>query len=351
MESSPPSEGDPQKPDDRLEGEASSDQPEKRKGSRLQKIDLGQRWKAPDLGKSKEDRLFTFLPYIVIAVILIGAAVMLYVLITREEASEEETVAIAEVREEEIREEPIETFLNPKRLENAFLEANGGREYLENLQSISLVGQTLADGKEASFRLVKRIPNQSLLKTTSEDVTVIVGVDQEVAWKAVQKDSVYLSASFLQGQARAEAVHSARFFEGLLEHFLTGAGELQRVTTSEFEGRECIEVDLFEEDGDDVRYLIDPKEMVVVLKISERDGSTVETFFSDFHQVGQMKQPFKNETLVNGELTRTLMVESAEVNVGVHPFIFRKPVVAQSSQTEVERSGTPTSRMGQSSLR
>lgn len=277
--------------------------------------------------ESLEERIFDWLKYVVIGVVVLGAVWLILQLILFEDDEREKTQdnPAPEIRTEENAEIPIESLLNPERLRTAFLEASGGEDYLEELKSIKVSGRIEGSEDSRPFFLIKRNPGRSLLKTGTGDGMVAVGTEGKVAWRAFRKNSVYRDVYFLSGDARESAIESSRFFDGLMDLFLNDRGELKRVSTAEIDGEEVIRVETVNEDGEPVDYWLDPNHLDVVRIERTRNGSVWEYRLSDYRKIDKLRQPFRQESWVDGELLSVVLVDEAELNPGVHPYLFKIP--------------------------
>jgi len=299
------------------------------KGSRLPKTVYAKgKRNSSDEKKSGEELFLDSLRYIVPLVLLGGMGWLCFQIWF---AADDEFV-VEESVEAEQSGVAIEELLDPETFEEAFLEANGGREYLEGLRSMQSRGRIEGSDGIRSFFLVKRSPDKSLLKVFSEDSTVTVGTEGRIAWRAVEAGDAIRESEYLTGETRKSVVASSRFFDGLVDHYLTGVGELLGLSLETLDGKEVIAVD-FEFEGNAVRYFVNPDLMVVSRSQMESGESVIENSFSDFRTVGKLQLSFHQTTIVDGETVSTLEIDSLELNAGVHPLLFQKPESA-SDRTE-----------------
>jgi hypothetical protein len=123
----------------------------------------------------------------------------------------------------------------------------GGRAALEALTSIRFLGTftIAAAGIEAPLEILKRKPNQYLIRTVLGEVgEVLQGFDGSVAW-SIQPGQ---EPRILTGDDSARTAEQADFFGDL--HDLTRFASAETVGETDFEGRRAWEVRLIRPSGD-----------------------------------------------------------------------------------------------------
>jgi hypothetical protein len=259
-----------------------------------------------------------------------------------------------ETAEEGGEESRLERLLDRERFGQAYLEANGGREFLESIRSLRAVGRLETPERTSPFLLLKKAPDKSLFRLEMDEATIRFGTDGDDVWRSIARDGRVRQVILLAGDDARRVRRMGRFFGGLLEHFLRGHGSFRSI-----DARSTPEGDFFvvavrgdEPEASLVEYWVDAGSLDLVRSVETRDGVATETLFSDYREIGSLRQPYRVETRTGGEWVSTAVLEDTEMNPGILSLSFERPVTeapgrnpgAWSMEEEVREGLEPTGR-------
>ncbi len=262
-----------------------------------------------------EEKFFDRFKYVALFIVVVGLIAGTAFLVLREPSSERGRDPA-----------PNWKVTDAEGFRQAYLEANGGEDFLRSVHSIRAMGRVESDGTERSFLLVKRVPDQSLFRTETDGGEMSVGTNGSEAWRAFKRDNRFAWAHYLAGEARRRTIQEARFFGGILHHFLFGNGEVKKIEEGKLEdGKTVLWLTLENGASTPDRYAVDPRSMELLCFERSHGGSITRILYSDYRDLDGLRQPFRMETRQNGRTTAVTVLDSAELNPGVLSVLFDKP--------------------------
>ncbi|MEM0966536.1 MAG: hypothetical protein AAGJ81_10350 [Verrucomicrobiota bacterium] len=309
---------EPTKPSLKSLGGLGSDSSGSTSSSDLPKLKpQGKRPEKPKVEDSKEELLFDRIKWLAVGLICVLAVgvfgIILYNAFFGTEVLDEGAGS------------DLSDLLDPELLTEAYVDANGGEEFLRSLVSIRATGKITNSQGEFEFYLLKRIPNKTIYRLDIDRTTVTVGTDGEDAWRSVSLDGKIRDVVLLEGEEADSVRDNARFFGGLMDFFLEGQGELDELSLDETGESPLIRISVINEDRTVSDFFVDPESLDLVKSETRVDGTVRTELYSDYRSLLSFRQPFVVETIVNDERESLLALEEATINPGVLSISFEVP--------------------------
>jgi len=214
---------------------------------------------------------------------------------------------------------------DPDRFMQAYLDANGGLENLENLQTMRINGLLLQDENELKIFMLKRRPDMALITYRQGQSEVTHGHAEGRFWVrsyTPDKAPVYREMSEVES---AQMRKSLPMFGPVLSAYLTQQGRIETIQTSVYKDKKLLEVNVVTgSDNPAKKVLVDPKTMTIVSEYStSADGREIISEFFDYLSVDGVKIPHRILTRSAGSELSTFVVESISFNIGASSSLFR----------------------------
>ena len=273
----------------------------------------------PQVEETLEERFYDRLKYVILVVLGVGVLSVLGILVYRGLTSEEEGEGDLSER--------LQGYLVPEKFGQAYLDANGGVDFLRSIRTIRATGTLETPGKRQEVFLLKRVPDQTLFRLTSGETTVTYGTDGKEYWRSVARDNRIVEVILLEGKERSSLEQSSSFFGDLLGHFLDSTGEIERIEIDEWDGRTMLRIDWIDaKSGEESRFFVDPESMDLLRSVRLLpDGGVAEILYGDYRSLGSFRQPFRTENRVDGEMVSVMTIDSADLNPGILSVSFARP--------------------------
>ena len=235
-----------------------------------------------------------------------------------------------------------------RELREAYLEANGGRQNFESLQSFRTVGRIVPAGTDESnvlsFRIIRKRPGM-----LRQDVTYPNGVTRKYL---VNSKGVWAKLVFSNGEERSEIVEDTQI-EGLqqsasvlspfmqtdgrsdwvdlkgLESLGTPDGEIMayRLVVLPVSGLPYSEIWL---DGEHYREVL-----VIARNTDAITNDTVRsTFYRKYDKVGDLQFPTELLVYEDGQKKQTVQIEEMKTNVGIFKSYFNQAHFLEDIKSE-----------------
>lgn len=267
------------------------------------------------------------IPYVISVLITICAVWVVVVWLNEEDAlSDSELLPYGALTD----------LTRPIAFKRGYLKANGGLELLNVIQSIRLFGSMQSAGVARPFFSMKKRPDQMLLTFDFETYDLTFAVDGDVVWQRTRVPSQEEQVQVLEGEQAAAFLGMRDFFDPMMQLFFLGKGELHSIEVSEWAGAACLSVRFSAEGaGVEMEALVDPKTMNPMARIERfSDGRERKTVYKDYRSLRGMQEPFMVETYLDGVSQSRIVVEKAEANLGVVPWMFEVPRLWKRGQLE-----------------
>jgi hypothetical protein len=205
------------------------------------------------------------------------------------------------------------------------IEARGGRQAWEKIDSFKVTGRYTAFSKVAPFEMVKQRGDRYWIDHMLGDRKAIIAYDGETMWW----DNRWFQegAQTVEGLDRTVLMRDVDFVTPFFEIDEKGY-RVELTDETEYEGMPAIGVKLTRGEDDEETWYLDPETYLEVARTSPGSdfGTPMEqrTYFDDFREVDGVKFPFFVESQFYTR-TRTMQVDNVETNVAVDAALFEMP--------------------------
>jgi len=211
---------------------------------------------------------------------------------------------------------------NLEQLLERYMAAQGGEEKIEMVQSLRIHGRIIADGVEIPFDQIKRAPNMSRLTLETEPRAITTFNNGEAVWREIEGvPNLYEVTGVEANDIQANSAILSPVWSQRNE-----PGALEWRGTQEIDGVAHHRILLNQEDSPDRVYWIDGEEYWERrVDTATPNGEFLSTTFDDFRRVGWLTIPFKIVSERDGEVVSEIIIDRAEINIGVLSAFFETP--------------------------
>ena len=221
------------------------------------------------------------------------------------------------------------------------VRARGGMEKIKAVKSKRSTGKTLVRGVEFPFTIHQKRPGFFKIETTIQGLTIVQAYDGEMAWQinptigGPQKMTSKQTTSF-RNQADfdgpllgykdmgfvAELVGKEKIEDGEVYHLkLTIADDSLRIASGNLTTHIYLDAESFLE----IKMTIEGS--------VAGDSFEVNTYLSDYKDVGGLMIPHSIETKMGGQTVSQMIMEKIELNVDIDDSIFKMPGKEEKKET------------------
>jgi outer membrane lipoprotein-sorting protein len=206
------------------------------------------------------------------------------------------------------------------------LAARGGREKLQSLETMKMVGNATFQGMDMPMTLITKRPNKMRQELTMQGQAIVQAFDGTTVW--VQNPMMGPGAQPIEGP-QADALKTQALFDGPLVGYKERGDTLEVVGEAEVEGTKVWKLKLARKDGRAMHIFLDAdtgleKQMSATM---EQNGMTMEfdTIFSDYQPADGVQVARSMKTMMGGQPMATVKITSVEYNVPIEDSIFVMP--------------------------
>ncbi len=220
----------------------------------------------------------------------------------------------------------------------SYIEARGGMEVIESMDTMKTTGKMTMGAMEAPFAFTYKSPDKIYTTFEIQGMKGIQAFDGEKGWQIMpfmgKTEAVEMSEDELK-QVKDQAD-----IEGPLVNHEAKGITLELVGKTEIEGTPVIEIKATKKNGDVVDVYLDEEYMIEVMTRTKMKmmGQEVEaeTYFSDYKEVGDAGVPVAHSMAVkmNGAVVQNLTLENIEINLDVDDSLFAMPAAAEKETAE-----------------
>lgn len=226
------------------------------------------------------------------------------------------------------------------------LEARGGLEKLQAIQSMRLTGTlTVGDSSMPSVLEVKR-PNKTRWEFTVNGQTAVQAYDGKEAWAVAP----FAGRSEPESMSPEDAkdVELQADMDGPLVNYRTKGNRIELMGLEKFGGREAWRLKVTLHNGDARDIYLDLKTHLQIASVARRmvqgKPAEVESVVGDYREVGGVLLPHLFETKVKGiPQTQSVRFEKIELNVPIDDSRFSRPPAREPSQSP-QPAATPAAK-------
>jgi len=211
---------------------------------------------------------------------------------------------------------------NLDELIDRYIATQGGKAEVEALRSLRIQGRTRNNGSETKFDQIKRSPGMSWTLIEADPYRVITTTDGETVWRQIGGQPDYYRITGTEAESILASVQ-----------ILSQIWILRNVPDA-LEWTESREIDgtlhhaiRARQDGkpDQIFWIDDERYLERRIETVSPSGEYQVTTFHDYRKVGPLTVPFKIVIQRDGEVVDEIIVEQANVNIGVLSALFSAP--------------------------
>jgi hypothetical protein len=211
-------------------------------------------------------------------------------------------------------------------LERYFEEGLGGRENFNRLESLLIEGTIRADDVSRPFRVFKKKPDLFRIRIGLPGRREwVMAFDGKLAWER-HPDRNNGQPRIMEGDELAAFKLDSAFSSHLLYPLAPGK-KMEFIDTVPVDGKICHEIRVTFDSGWILTYFIDIRNFNEYKLLTQGPGENTprETIFEDFRLINGTPLAHKVTTRRAGELLNTIIIDRAEANMGVMPWMFALP--------------------------
>ena len=207
----------------------------------------------------------------------------------------------------------------------------GGMASIRALESLRITGEAYmpAAGMTMPVTITQKRPSMMYVEVEipAMGVSVKNGYDGQTAWS---DNPMQGGLQKLSGE-QARTVQEQADMDGLLVGYAEKGYDLEYAGEAEVKGAPAHKLKLIRPDSSHVYVYLDAASMLQVKTEAEGTNpmtggkTTVETFMSDYRDVGGVQMPFSMEVMMGSDVFQTITFQNVETNVAVDEATFMYP--------------------------
>jgi hypothetical protein len=230
-------------------------------------------------------------------------------------------------------EKPVKPAENVETLTAKNIEAKGGAQALQAMQSLQLKGKLLVNNgqMEMAYSQTRKRPENVRSELTLQGMTMVQAYDGKEAWKISpfqgRKDPEKMSADDTKSLIEEAEV------DGPLIDWKEKGSQVEYLGTEDVDGTQAHKLKVTRKNGDVAYVYLDPDHFLEIRILSQRteQGNQVEVEIdlSDYEKVNGVFVPFSLESAPKGASDKAkIIIEKAEANVPLDDAVFKMPATA-----------------------
>ena len=211
------------------------------------------------------------------------------------------------------------------------LAARGGIEKLKAVQSEKVTGRiVLGPGAEGPFSVQRERPHKMHMEMVIQGHTVIRVFDGAAGWQVNPFEFQGSNDVHALAPGELKNIGEEADFEGPLVNWKEKGNQIELVAKEKVGDREAYHLKVTEKNGIVQNMWFDAGNFREIKWESIRQNGDqtidVQSFFSDFRDVGGIYEPFLiNSGLVGEDLGQKIVIEKVELNVPMESSLFKAP--------------------------
>lgn len=207
------------------------------------------------------------------------------------------------------------------------IEATGGRELIESVQSARIVGKFMTQGMEFPFSMTQKRPNFLRIEAEAMGMTIVQAFDGTAGWSI----NPMMGSTDPQpmGDFENKSFEMQADMDGGLMDYAKKGYTVEYLGEEDVEGTPCYKLRMDTKKDIVIDFFFD-KEFFLIVKQANTmtmDEQVIEsdTYMSDYQEVNGMIIPFSVETRMGDMVANQIVFETVEQNVEVDESIFVMP--------------------------
>ena len=214
---------------------------------------------------------------------------------------------------------------------NNYFENTGGLKAWADLSSMKITMVMEMQGMQLEGTMYQKKPNMQRMDISVQGKTIVTAYDGEIGWMINP-----MMGSEDPQKMPPEAVEQMRDqkFESELLNYKEKGHSVELQGTEEVEGTETYKIQLTKENGDVEYYFFDTEYFVPIMerrsvKVGPSKGQEVETYISDYQEVGDYMMPFFIEAKSGGQSIQKMTFTAYSINEDLDDSLFIMPVKSE----------------------
>jgi len=207
------------------------------------------------------------------------------------------------------------------------IEAMGGLENLQAIQTMKTTGKMIVPGMEFPFDTYHQRPNSLRIESDIQGMSFVQAYDGAGGWQINPMAGAMKPQRMTEQELKGFRIQAD--MDGVLVDYAAKGYSVEYIGTAEVDGAEVHQLNL--DTGDNiVMEMFFDAEYFIVIKVTTRsteEGAEFEqdTFLSDYKEVGSIMMAHSMENRMNGQVVNSIMIEAVEVNLELDSGIFAFP--------------------------
>lgn len=210
---------------------------------------------------------------------------------------------------------------------NKHLEATGGKEKLQSIQSNKVTGKFMTQGMEFPFTMTQKRPNLLRIDAEVMGMSMIQAFDGEAGWSI--NPMTGSPDPQPMGDLENKSFKLQADMDGALMNYADKGFTVEYLGEEDVEGTPCHKLRLDTKLDIVIEYFFDAEYFLIIKQASTitMDENVIEsqTYMSDFQEINGVVMPFAIETRMGDMVANNMVFEDVEQDVEVDDSIFVMP--------------------------
>lgn len=210
---------------------------------------------------------------------------------------------------------------------DAYIENTGGKDAWLAIKAMRINGVASMQGMEFPMVMTTAAGNKQYLEVNVQGQKIVQAYDGETAWQVMPFQGITEPTPMSKDEAAQMA--DTKFLSEFINTEARGF-TLESVEGKEVEGTPTYGVRVTHQDGYDVTYYFDQEYMIPIMtttpiKAGPQKGGMMETYMSDYDEVGNIFMPMFMEVKFSGQTIQKVTINNAELNPALNSNLFSIP--------------------------
>lgn len=214
---------------------------------------------------------------------------------------------------------------------NNYFENTGGLAAWNKLSSLKITMVMEMQGMQLEGTMYQKRPDKQRMDISVQGKTIVTAYDGEVGWMINP-----MMGSEDPQKMPPEAVEQMKEqkFESELLNYKEKGHSIELQGTEEVEGTETYKIQLTKKNGDVEYYFFDTEYYVPIMErrsinVGPTKGQEIETYISDYQEVGEFMMPFFIEAKSGGQTIQKMTFTVYSINEELDDSLFTMPVKSE----------------------
>ena len=200
-----------------------------------------------------------------------------------------------------------------------YFENTGGLENWKKLKNSKMTGKFLQSGMEIPFVNLRKAPNKFITTAYMQSKELVISAyDGKTAW-SLNPFAMQTEPTAMSEEEQKEVAEEAVFEDPFIDYQEKGH-TVELEGKESIEGTECFKIKLTKKNGRISYYFFETENFVPIMStrtinIGPEKGGVIETYMSDYQEVGDYIMPYSFVQKYKGETSYSLTADEIEVNL------------------------------------